>query len=472
MIYDLCVIGGGASGMMCAHAAQSAYKEIVRGRTGPELLKICVIEKLDRPGRKILATGNGRCNISNSGFEGHQTVRKVFSDIGLEMKEEARGRMYPVSGRAADVVFLLENALLADGVEIITGTRVTGAEKTEDGYFRVRTKREESGNAGTGAGDGSAGSAGRGAPGVISGGSAGGTGELTARRIVIATGGKAGPAYGCTGDGYPIARSFGHTVTKLAPALSAVEVSDDISCLSGVRTGAKVTLLRRSGGGSGREFDEEDTETAAVSGGEVQFTDSCLSGICVFDISGDIVLDEDTGFSDHLISLDVLDGKTAGYRGGEDTNVTRRQAALEMLGERRRIPGLKASDIFASILPGALGRYIAGRALEGSGFKACGKSAGELTDDEILAIVREASDLRFRVSGVKGWRYAQVTRGGVPVGETDPRTGESLRTEGLYITGEMLDTDGPCGGYNLGAAWLSGIKAGRDIAAKAAGERT
>lgn len=386
---DVLIIGAGASGLAAAVAA---------GRTASGK-RILLIEKNDGPGKKIYATGNGRCNILNSRCSRAGEIIEFFRGIGLEMREEEEGRMYPMSQQSSDVVFVLEKAAARAGAEIICGAAAEKIEKTDEGFTVTASKAK------------------------------GGKLTVHAGKVIIASGGKAGPMYGSTGDGYRLAKSLGHTYGKLVPALTGIETVEDTKELKGTRAGARVTLLRK-----GQALCEET--------GTVQFTDYGLSGICIFNLSRYVVLGEETAFEDYQLSLDLF----------PDTEEEELARLLRWRAEN--VKGIEEAGLLTSLTPRTLADYIEGAA--GRGEKA--------TDAEQFAGLLK--DLRFTAGGMRGWKMAQVTKGGISSAEIDEETMESKVAPGLYFAGEITDYDGPCGGYNLYNAWLTGITAG-EAAAKA-----
>lgn len=381
-IYDVCIIGGGASGMVCAIAAAQ------RGRS------VCLAEKNPALGKKIYATGSGRCNISNINCKNATQVLAFFRSLGLETVVEDEGRVYPRSSQAADVVFVLEKRLAHLGVKRMTGCCADWIAK-RGGTFEISC-------------DGKI---------------------IRSRKAVLACGGKAAPMYGTTGDGYALAQSLGHTVNKPLPVLTAIETTQDLSHVKGVRAEAVCRLLKKG------------TEVCSEKG-EVQFADYGLSGICIFNLSRYLLLDEDTLFSDYEVSLDLS--------GGNDM--------VRLITERKSVEGFKMKDLLRSFVPAALALDIADRA----GLKK-NAPASELSGAGIERLCTHVTDWRVNVKGAKGWKMAQCTKGGVSLDELDPETMGSKITEGLFITGELTDYDGPCGGYNLQNAWETGLKAGRNV---------
>lgn len=374
---DICIIGGGASGMVAAISVKEAKKD----------LSVVMIEKKDALGKKILATGNGRCNLSNVGCDGYRDTLEFFQDIGVTTRVDDAGRIYPYTEDAADLNGCLMRKVRSLEVEVITGAAVTGVDRRQDS-FEIRTEENK---------------------------------NISAKKLLIACGGKAGPKFGTTGDGYKLAKALGHSVTRLAPALTAVELEDDVSDLAGIRAKAKVIL---------RYKDEEIFEEY----GEVQFTRYGISGICIFDMSRFMVLPEGMdlkdGFADYRISIDFFP------KGGDLAGFIKQR--IEKNGDG---PWVLATMVKEPIA----------------------KRIYEKTNGEPKAMADMLQDFVLRPKGLKGWDFAQVTKGGIPLNEIDMETMESRITKGLFFAGEIIDYDGPCGGYNLQNAWETGIKAGRGM---------
>ena len=259
-IYDICIIGGGAAGL--AFAA-----ETLRLKPGASVF---IIEKNDSLGRKILSTGNGRCNLSNKACPGHEEVLRFFDGIGVITRIDDAGRIYPYSEDAKDVRDALTDAVLARGAEVMTGAVCTSCSFDEKEML-YETQAS--------AGDK--------------------TFSVISKKVMLSAGGKAAPKLGTTGDGYKIAKKFYHTVTKLAPALTAVETHEDLSPLAGVRAKVKLSLIVHGG-----TIFEED--------GELQFTDYGISGICAFNMSRFMEIPEGrtliNGFDDYAVEIDFLPG--------------------------------------------------------------------------------------------------------------------------------------------------------------------
>ena len=390
---DICIIGGGASGMAAAAA-------VCMENPGAS---VCIVEKHGKIGRKLLATGNGRCNFTNTACGNSSEVLDFFSRLGVKAREEEQGRVYPYSGRAEDVLSAFESFLSSHGVEIVSDFAAESITASSRGGFTV----------------------------------SGGQREITAGKALIATGGKAGPQFGCSGDGYRLARGLGHTVTKLAPALAPVECAGDFGKLKGVRAKAAVSLLKKG-------------EVLKTERGEVQFTEYGLSGICTFNLSRHVSL-SGCVFSDYELAADFMPEAST------DDTVLELKSRMDGLG-------LPPSGMLVSLVPGRLAEYI----LEKAGISSV---ACEASEGQIESIAGSLKNLRFTVAGVKGWKFAQCTSGGIPTSEINMGTMESKTAKGLYLAGEVIDYDGPCGGYNLHNAWDTGIKAGRAMASDVQNQR-
>ncbi len=422
-IYDVAVLGAGAAGLMAAIAVRRSE----RGLT------LALLEKNDKAGKKLYATGNGRCNLLNrtaraedyrsgeatalSGKASEKTIafagaaldlcgperlQKLFAELGLECREEEQGRLYPRSLQAASVVEALERGAFGSAgpgcpAEILYGFDARTAFRDGD-VFRVE------------ASDGR---------------------TVLCRRLILAGGGKAGIQYGCEGRPLKIAQSFGCRVIKPIPALTGLVCEEEslLRQLAGVRVRGRVRLLcRRAGECRDRLLGESE--------GEIQFNADSVSGICVMDVSRGFRTDGALGAGERFaLQLDLFPECS-----GEEL-----QTKLE---DRKKVLG----DYFlAALLP---------RKLADLAEKRC-------SDAEELSQLLKG--MRFTPAASKGWKEAHTTSGGVALDEADPKTMASARVPGLYLAGEILDMDGPCGGYSLTWAFASGWIAGSAAAASLEG---
>lgn len=376
------VIGAGPAGMTAAICA-------ARQGAGVRL-----IEKNKILGRKLLATGNGRCNLTNMNSPDAEKTLCFFAELGLLTRSEEEGRVYPYSEQAAAVQEALTGEMEAVGVEVLCEHEVKSVEKTETG-FQIVTDRS----------------------------------RFLSDAIIVASGGKAGPQYGSTGDGYRIAKAFGHTIIRLMPSLVQL-VSDApyFKSLKGVRAKGKAELLR-------------DGLTVDAETGEIQFAEDGLSGICIFNLSREYVRGD-------MIKIDLF--PKYGEENLEDIILKRKKTL-----ENRRMPDFFGGILHKKLIPVVLAELALAE----------NRKAAELKPEEVKKIVKLLKGWTIPVTGTKGWKEAQVTAGGVDLAEIDPDTMESKLVPGLYFAGEILNVDGKCGGYNLQWAWTSGMAAGKSAAA-------
>ena len=403
--WDIIIIGAGASGLAAAAA-------IARSGTHPSVL---LLEQADRPGKKLLATGNGRCNLYNTGLSAEhfvsrspealgaclQTVLRTdqpafWRDLGLMTAELDEGRVYPASLQAAAVTDTLRAAALAGGAELRCGQRVTALRRCGGG-FRV---------------------------------TAAGGAEHAAGRVILAAGGRAAPKLGATGDGYALAEGLGHSCVPTVPGLVPVRCVNPGRTLPGVRNAAEVTLSRGE-------------QVLAVRRGEVQFTEYGVSGIVIMDLSSRMIPGEP-----HTLTLNFMPDRTAA------------ELSAFLREKVRNHPAQRAEFLLLGVLKRQLGEVIL-RACRVDGKR---RRLASLTEDELARIVQRIRGWTMRTEGTLSWEQAQVTRGGIPPDEVRPDTFESRMAPGLYLTGELLDAAGDCGGFNLAWAFGSGIAAGRAAA--------
>ena len=392
------IIGGGASGMAAALAA-SENKDA----------RVVLFERQARVGRKLSATGNGRCNLSNlhAGTGGYHGDEAAFSDyaiakfgpeetlcwfrqLGLFTVAEESGRVYPYSDQANSVVDVLRFALERENIRVNLGFEVEKVKKTDTG-FRVESKEE----------------------------------SLLCDKLIIACGGLAGTKLGGTMSGYKLLRSFGHRCTRLRPTLVQLKSAwSGVSALKGVRCNCHAAIFHNG------QLHSEST-------GELQFTEYGLSGPVIFEISRDAC----QGTGAWICRLDFLPDME------ENTIKT------ELL--RRRNTNLPVSELLTGILHNRLGRVIT-QDLGISGYV----PVSQLEENEIAAISCAVKNFEVTLTEPMGMDSAQVTAGGIVTKEFDNMTMESRLVPGLYACGEVLDVDGDCGGYNLQWAWSSGRLAG------------
>ena len=392
------IIGGGAAGMAAALAASE----------NPET-KIVLLERQARVGRKLAATGNGRCNLTNlhaneGGYHGENpgfaapaletySVTETlgwFRELGLFTVAEESGRVYPYSDQANSVVDVLRFALERENIRLETGFEVEKVKKNGDRFYLE-----------------------------------GPEGIVICDKLIIACGGLAGTKLGGSMSGYKLLRAFGHKCTKLRPTLVQLKSSwTGAASLKGVRANCRAQILH-------------DGNLFAESTGELQFTEYGLSGPVIFEISRDVC----SSRGEWICRLDLLPG------------ISEADLKGELL--RRRKSNLPVSELLTGILHNRLGRVLT-QNVGISGYV----PVSQLEEYEIDSVCRAVKGFEVALTEPMGMDSAQVTAGGIVTDEFDPETMESKLVPGLYACGEVLDIDGDCGGYNLQWAWSSGRLAG------------
>ena len=399
------IVGGGASGLAAAIAA-------VRMGAGP----VVVLEKQDRVGKKLLATGNGRCNLENRDAdaachyhtEDRKNLRRMLENIpsaevlrffekgGLLWSEGAEGRVYPSGNQAAIVLDTLRLEAQSRGVQERCGFAVNRIRQTKGGWLLESSEN-----------------------------------SLLACRVVLACGGMAAPKLGGGEDGYHLAQQLGHSITKLYPCLAALRCkAEGMTALKGVRAVCGVHLLAK-----GKEL--------ACEIGEVQFTDYGLSGIPAMQLSSRLPAGGCEARVDFFPALGL--------------------PCLTAMLHQRRKSGLYPT--LESLLTGLLHKKLAVHLVKTANIGALNSSPSRLRPTDIDVLAELLKGWRLPVSGTAGgWDGAQVTGGGVPLAEVEPDSFASRCASGVYLTGEMLDAVGDCGGFNLHWAFGSGMAAGRAAA--------
>ena len=394
------IVGGGASGLMAALTASER----------PDA-RVVLLERQARVGRKLLATGNGRCNLSNrnltpknyhgenagfceyalSRFGPEQTLA-WFRALGLLTAAEESGRIYPVSDSANSVVDVLRLALAQrENVELRAGCEVQALRKKR-GKFEVVLPEE----------------------------------TLTGEAVIVCAGGCAGGKLGGTELGYRLLEGMGHHRTRLCPALVQLRTDTTyVRALKGVRCDARVTY--RAPG------------TAEERRGEVQFTEYGVSGPTIFELSRAVSVHPVPG----TLLLDLL------------PEVSEEEVLALLEARCAGTPGWKTEDLLTGFVHNRLGKTL---------LRSCGISfetdCSSLSADTLRAVCRAVKHFAIEVKGTMGMDGAQVTAGGILTSEFRADTMESRLCRGLYAAGEVLDIDGDCGGYNLQWAWSSGRLAG------------
>ena len=396
------VIGGGASGMMAAVTAAS------------EGARVILLEHKDRIGKKILSTGNGRCNFTNIHQEpicyhsedplfpwevverfNAQAVISFFFQLGVYSKNR-NGYIYPNSDQASAVLDAFRMELDRLKVEIRTGVECREIRPGKKG-FTVLTDQE----------------------------------PVRADRVILCAGSKAAPTTGSDGSGYDLAKKLGHRILPVLPALTALKCEEKFfKSIAGVRANGSVSIW------SGGECIAKDT-------GEIQLTDYGISGIPVFQVSryaSKLLYEKKETYA----VLDFMPDFTK-----EQTNA--------FLRARAKTRPDKSAEMF---LIGLFHKKLCDLWIRLSEIPRQRK-AGELTEVEIARLTSLIKEFRVRVRETNPYDKAQVCCGGVDTREVNPETLESVYVPGVYFAGEILDVDGMCGGYNLTFAWASGYVAGK-----------
>lgn len=396
------VIGGGASGMMAAVTAAS------------EGARVILLEHKDRIGKKILSTGNGRCNFTNIHQEpicyhsedplfpwevverfNAQAVISFFLQLGVYSKNR-NGYIYPNSDQASAVLDAFRMELDRLKVEIRTGVECREIRPGKKG-FTVLTDQ----------------------------------GPVRADRVILCAGSKAAPTTGSDGSGYDLAKKLGHRILPVLPALTALKCEEKFfKSIAGVRANGSVSIW------SGGECIAKDT-------GEIQLTDYGISGIPVFQVSR---------YASKLLYEKKETDAVLDFM--PDFTKTQTDAFLRARAKTR--PD-KSAEMF---LIGLFHKKLCDLWIRLSEIPRQRK-AGELTEDEIARLTSLIKEFRVRVRETNPYDKAQVCCGGVDTREVNPETLESVYVPGVYFAGEILDVDGMCGGYNLTFAWASGYVAGK-----------
>lgn len=411
-VYDIAIVGGGAAGLA---AAVFCARECGTGDG------IVVLEKQARVGKKLLATGNGTCNLTNRNaspahYHGDGAAAFVtpaltafspkhcldfFASIGILCSPREEGREYPLCQQAGAVLDCLRLELAAHGVTERCDTTVTMIQKHGD-RFAISTQSGE---------------------------------PLEARAVILSTGGAAAPSLGGCSDGYALATALGHRKTPLFPSIVQVRTDTTfIRAMKGLRQVATVTFVH-NGQPLGTHTDE------------LLFTEYGISGPAVMEISravGDWERRRVGAMQAHIDLLPTID----------------ETALLSLLSSRCALQR-KAEDFLTGILHKRIGQTVcraAGFSLE--------QSTAALSPAQLRKLAHTIKCFTVDITGTQGFGGAQVTAGGIALADVDPRTMMSRRVPGIYVIGEMLDVDGDCGGYNLQWAWASAHAAAKAVTAR------
>ena len=404
---NIVIIGGGASGLVAAITAAKKGKQVL------------LLEKNNICGKKILVTGNGRCNyfneeqdITHYRSENKENLEKVitkqntdkvlnfFTKLGIEPKIR-NGYYYPFSNQATSI----QNALISElknlNVELKNNIEVKKIIK-EENYFKIITDKE----------------------------------TFEAEKVILATGSKASPKTGSDGIGYTICKEFGHKIIKPLPALVQLRGKEKyFKGWNGIRAEVSIELY-------------EDYEKIAEEIGEIQLTDYGISGICVMNLSGRVARGLNKN-KNEKVKINFLNG----------LNIYTKEQCYDFINKRNT---LLSNRTIVELLEGILNYKLINVLLKKSNINN-NKNWKDLSKTEKEILVSNIVELEIDILDTNSFDKSQICSGGIALDEINMYTMESNIVNGLYITGELLDVDGDCGGYNLTWAWISGIIVGENI---------
>ena len=402
---EIVIIGGGASGIMAAIEAVKSGKEVI------------VVDRKERVLKKVLVTGNGRCNLTNVNakinnyFSTGSDIKKIenilndfqpkdtmnfFESLGVVCNEEARGKVFPLSGQAGAIIDALRFEAERVGVKFLLDFYVKKIEKK--GFQFIIYSEDKR--------------------------------IITSNRVLLSAGGKSYPELGSNGSGFELAREFGHTITPLFPSIVQFKTEEyQVKGLKGIKLDTKVTAYG-------------DNKKICTYDGELLFTDYGVSGNVIFNISFVFPIHKKVELEVDFLSKFSYD------------------ELLEKLKDRRDILGhLTMEHYFNGMINKKLGQFLS----KASGIEKLSKEINSLTDNELRKLCDVLKKYKLNVLDTTGYKNAQVTAGGVKLEEVNMETLESKKVKGLYFSGEILDVYGECGGFNFQWAWASGKKAGGNI---------
>ena len=402
------IVGAGAAGLFAGCFLKK------------EGIPFVILERGDKPGRKLLLTGHGRCNITNnkspkmlkdgyheagsyiysaiSSFTPEDAVSFIERELKVKLKEEENNRVFPVSDKAESIRSALVSYIGSEN--IVTGFCCIDMDKTEEGFVVISDRGD----------------------------------KVEASEVILACGGRSFPETGSDGTGFKVAESMGHTITPLIPALASVEVStkdrEFTSAVSGVSVNADASLFC-------------DRKKRATGTGSVLFTHKGLSGPAIMELSREIP--RNIASSEGWIELDFTP-----HRSDEELD-------RELLQEMEGHPDSKITTLASRYVPSSVADKLGERAgVTDLRAKMVTKNARK----ELLKVLKH---LPFHIDTPPAYETAYVTRGGVALKEIERKSMGSKLVPGLYVIGEMLDIDGVSGGYNLQAAMSEAFIAVRDI---------
>jgi predicted Rossmann fold flavoprotein len=405
--FDIAVIGGGASGMMAA---------IFASQNGA---KVALIEKNQSLGKKLLLTGNGRCNLTQANYDARGFIEKIgqngkflfsslsafgpketiefFEHLGLRLKKEKNGRVFPMSDKAQDVLAVLAKALKKNGVKIMLSQNVLSIKMKDAKIEYVETENK----------------------------------KIYATSFILTTGGKSYPATGSNGDGYLWLARIGHKINPPTPALVPVEIKEDwVKDLQGISLKeAGINLI-------------QGQRKISLGSGEIIFTHFGLSGPSIINASK--LIGKYLKRGGVFLGIDLFPA----------LNITKFEEKLKMDFENCKKINLK--NYLSKYFPQKLALAI----MELSGIET-GRKIYSLTKIERAHLAKQPKGIRMTVGALLDFNHAMITSGGASLKDVDPKTMRSKIIPNLFLAGEILDLDGPTGGYNLQIAWTTGRTAGK-----------
>ncbi|NLY47060.1 MAG: NAD(P)/FAD-dependent oxidoreductase [Tissierella sp.] len=411
MSNKIIVVGGGASGMMAA---------IVAKRNGAD---VTILERNDRVGKKLLATGNGRCNYTNTtinydtflenyhgenpkfvynalySFDLYQTI-DFFEMMGITPAVEDN-KVFPNSFQASSMLDVLRYEIENSGIELIVEAYVVDINKNKNFKLKLKDGR-----------------------------------TFESDKVILATGGMAMPVSGSDGNGYSLAKSFGHKLIDILPGLVQLKLQGNIfKSIKGIKFPGVASLY-------------SNDQLIMSDSGDILFTDYGISGPPILQLSR-TALDYQRNQQDIKLRISIIPNRTKedmvrylAKRFEFMPKKTIQEALIGLINKRLIIPILKELNVDKD------------------------KNVSKLSTDELDSLANVLTSWEFEIIGSQGWGQAQVTAGGIDTKEIDDKTMESKLVKGLYMTGELLDIDGNCGGFNLQWAWSSGFVAGLHAATR------
>lgn len=403
---NVAIIGAGASGLIAA---------IVASREGAA---VTVYEKNSKIGRKLLATGNGRCNITNrdltlTHFHGKNPLFAIpalkqfdyhkcynfFNELGIELIEKEKGRLYPMSLQASSVVDMLIYEAKRVGVKFKINTDITDIEKINNGFLLKTAKHND-----------------------------------LYLKLLIATGSPAMPSLGSCDSGYDFAKSFGHTIVQPLPSLvQLISSAPYLKKVSGVKFNGHVKVLINK-------------QNQCSTYGDILFTNYGVSGSAILDVSRPISTALANKNSVEVI-LDLMP-------------LFSKEKLITLLQKRVKFANNKTIALY---LEGLINKKLTTVIIEEANLPANINQANQLGRKDLTKIAYTIKNIKLKIIDTKGFKSCEVTAGGIDTTEIDQNTMQSKLQNGLFFSGEVLDIDGDCGGYNLQWAWASGYVAGKSL---------